>query len=690
VAGVTGVATGLAAAAVTRRCDLRGADGHALLRREWLLTNGLGGYASGTVGGAVARRYHGLLIAALPAPLGRVVMFNHLAESVLTADGDRVRIGGFLPGEGQDGADEQSRHLVEFRLEEQLPVWVFEVGSVQVEKRVVVVHGQNTVHVGYRLLSGAEQVRLELRPAFQFRPHGEEVGRGSGRPYVLEIVGSHYEVRGEDPLPALRIFVGERAGVFTHAGGEDREMSYPTEAELGYHSRGVLWSPGVFSLALGLRAPVTFSASTEGWDTFLALRPEQAWRFEQVRRRRLISIAHPALREEPVAELVLAADQFLIAPSGRVEDVARAHASGDEVRSVIAGYHWFTDWGRDTMISLEGLTMVTGRMPEAGWVLRTFAHHVCDGLIPNFFPDGQNEGVYHTADASLWFFHALDRYLELSGDRQTLQAVFPKLREIIGRHLQGTRFHIGVDGADGLLRQGAEGYQLTWMDAKVEGWVVTPRRGKAVEINALWYNALRLFAGWLREGGDTVEGLRMETEARRVAESFNARFWNAEAGCLFDVVDGEHGDDPACRPNQLIAFSLRHPVLEQGRWRAVLEVVERELWTPRGLRSLSPRHPDYKPTYFGNLRARDAAYHQGTVWGWLVGPFLDAWLRVYPGRVGEARVYVAQMLEHLDEACLGSISEIFDAQPPFAARGCVAQAWSVAEVLRLWVKTAPG
>jgi predicted glycogen debranching enzyme len=357
---------------------------------------------------------------------------------------------------------------------------------------------------------------------------------------------------------------------------------------------------------------------------------------------------------------------------------------------VIAGYHWFTDWGRDTMISLEGLTLTTGRQAEAGYILRTFLHYVKDGLIPNMFPEGQNEGLYHTADATLWFFHAMDRYLQATGDRLTLRHAIPIFLDIVAHHLRGTRFNIGVDPRDGLLTQGAEGYQLTWMDAKVDGWVVTPRRGKAVELNALFYNALRLMERWLREEDDEPRANEMAQHARRTYDSFNKRFWNPETGCLFDVVDGEKGNDPAIRPNQVFAISLPHPVLDPERWHPVLDVVQRTLVTPVGLRSLAPGDPNFKPTYDGDLRARDAAYHQGTVWGWLAGPFADAWLKVHP----DDNRGIEQLLEgfaaHLSEACVGSISEIFDAEAPFTPRGCIAQAWSVAEVLRILVKVRAG
>jgi predicted glycogen debranching enzyme len=375
------------------------------------------------------------------------------------------------------------------------------------------------------------------------------------------------------------------------------------------------------------------------------------------------------------------------------EGAGAAPVGGEAPRTVIAGYHWFTDWGRDTMIGLEGLALRTGRVAAARQTLCTFAGAMREGLVPNLFPEGAQEGLYHTADATLWFFHAIDRYLEATGDRETLRDLLPHLLESVARHLAGTRFGIGVDPGDGLLRQGQPGYQLTWMDAKVDEWVVTPRRGKAVEINALWYNALKLLEGWVREEHAPTEPSGLGPDAlaelaERARRSFQARFWYAEGGHLFDVVDCEGGgDDPALRPNQLLAFALRHPVLDRERWAPVLASVERELVTPVGLRSLSPRHPDYKARYFGDLRARDAAYHQGTVWSWLIGPWVDCWLRVHPGETAAARRFLDGLVAHLDEACIGSVSEVFDAEAPYVPRGCVAQAWGVAELLRCWATT---
>jgi predicted glycogen debranching enzyme len=654
-------------------------------RREWLVTNGLGGYASGTVAGVVTRRYHGLLIASLAAPLGRMVMLNHLLERVRLADRRVLWLGDEDEVSGPNAAD-RTEHLREFRLDYGLPVWTYGLGGVVIEKRVLMPHGQNTVHVSYRLLEGDGPVRLSLRPSLHFRPYEAAVDAAPGEAFTVTAVPGRYEVGAGPDLPTLRLMLhGERGALTLDA--RTAHVSYHMEKSRGYESVGTLWSPGYFRADLGGGEAVTLVASTESWDVVEALTPEAAAAAEAERRHALVDRATAAREDHLAAQLVLAADQFIITPAGRADEAARARAAGEEVRTVIAGYHWFTDWGRDTMISLEGLTLSTCRYREAGYILRTFGHYVRDGLIPNMFPDGAREGLYHTADATLWFFHAVQRYVRVTGETDTLRLLLPTFIDIVRRHLDGTHFGIGVDHADGLLRQGAPGYQLTWMDAKVDDWVVTPRRGKAVEINALWYNALRLLHEWTEALG-VPAGLDVGSHADRARRAFNERFWFDAGGYLYDVVDGEHGDDTACRPNQVLAISLDYPVLDPGRWEPVMQVVRAQLLTPVGLRSLAPGHPDYKARYDGDLRSRDAAYHQGTVWAWLIGPFVDAWLKLYPEDQAGARRLLEGFDAHLGEACVGSISEVFDAEAPFVPRGCVAQAWSVAEVLRCLLKTA--
>jgi predicted glycogen debranching enzyme len=661
-----------------------------LLTREWIVTNGLGGYASGTVSGAVTRRYHGLLIAALPAPLGRVVMWSHVSEFLRFSDDDVVSLGAEERAGGQLDL-KSADYLTEFRLEDGLPIWTYHVRDVVVEKRVLLPHLQNTVHVSYQVISAGKPPRLELRPAFHFRHHEAPVDSDLGAPYKLTAIDGRYEIAaGRRKLPPLRMRLQGRESAFTIASAKIPQVVYRIEQQRGYAYEGELWSPGFFRVDLTEQSTATLIGSTEPWDIIDVLNPEDVLAAERERRARLLHDAIPKARHDFPAELIFAADQFVITPAGRFEEAARAHAAGDEVRTVIAGYHWFTDWGRDTMISLEGLTLITGRWLEAGYILRTFAHYVRDGLIPNMFPDGAKEGVYHTADATLWFFHALGRYLDRTKDRNTLKFLLPTLIDIAEHHLRGTRFNIHVDPSDSLLAQGQEGYQLTWMDAKMDDWVVTPRRGKAVEINALWYNALCLLANWLRENGDDASAQRYHEHAEHARVSFNNRFWFAQGSHLYDVVDvdGGSGNDPSCRPNQLFAISLDHPVLDAKYWRSVVEIAEKKLLTPVGLRTLSPDDPNYKPIYAGDLRSRDGAYHQGTVWAWLIGPFIDAWLKVYPHDRAAARKFLDTFPMHLSDNGIGTISEVFDAREPHNAGGCIAQAWSVAEVLRARLETA--
>ncbi len=672
------------------------------LYTEWIITNGLGGYASGTVGGLNTRRYHGWLIAALPAPHGRTMMANSLRERFYIG-GKRFDLGcEDLVSKQQVDAepltsdpvlptvDPISPSLQEFRLEMGLPVWVFQMDGALLEKRVCMVHAQNTTYITYTLLEG--EGGLEVRPALDVRPHDSGVQGTPQEQYRFAVVEQGFELFVNKDLPLVKFaWKGDQSG-FHMETEQITNLRYRLEQSRGYDWQGGLWSPGVFTAELRAGKQVALTLSSESWERVQAVAPAQAFALEMERRRRLLRAAPEAAREGFAAGLVLAADQFLITPIGRTADQVRAHAIGDEVRSVIAGYHWFTDWGRDTMISLEGLTLSTGRWREAEYILRSFASYIRDGLIPNLFPEGSTSGLYHTADATLWFFNAVDRYFAYTADSETLEFLLPKLIDILRWHLRGTDFGIGVDPADGLLRQGAVGYQLTWMDAKVGDWVVTPRRGKAVEINALWYNALRLTAEWLEIIGDkNGDRAGLVEQADLAYANFQRRFWNASLNCLYDVVDSPEEkdgqlvnprDDFSIRPNQVIAFSLKYPVLAEEKWKPVLEVVREDLLTPVGLRSLSPHDKNYKAKYDGDLWTRDAAYHQGTVWAWLIGPFCNAWLRAYPEDTVSIRTFLSGFEQHLYEDGVGTISEIFDAEPPFTPRGCMSQAWSVAEVLR--------
>jgi predicted glycogen debranching enzyme len=643
------------------------------LQREWLVTNGLGGYASTSIGGALTRKYHGLLIAALPSPLGRMVVLSHSEDTVVLPNGEEVLLS-TQELVGKDNYSSAPICLREFRLEDGLPYWNYHVNGMTIEKRVMLVHAQNTVHITYRYCFGESSVTFRFRPFFNLRHH--EAAVVTGLPYQSRTEGDVCRIDGEG-LPSLFLFNSQGAR-FVSQPKEIQNVFYRIESERGYDCVGTLTSPGLFELALLPGQEITFTASTENWETAVAVKPHDAWMAEQDRREalkaRLLNTSPCLEKCLEGQELVFAADQFIILPATRARDNALLTALGENPKTLIAGYHWFTDWGRDSMISLEGLTLTTGRSQDASCILRTFAHYVRDGLIPNMFPDGQEKGLYHTADASLWFIHAVDRYVKLTHDEGLLKDLLPTLQSIISHHIQGTHFGIRVDPEDGLLTQGAEGYALTWMDAKVGDLVVTPRRGKAVEINALWYNALCLMAEWTDSG-------ELFALADKCYHSFNEKFWCSERGYLYDVITQE-GKDESCRPNQIFSISLTHPVLDPKYWQKVLETVKSQLLSRVGLRSLAPGYPNYKVVYAGNLFIRDSAYHQGTVWAWLIGPFIDAWLKVYPEKVNEAEGYLEGFKDILSQGCVGTIDEIFDAQEPNLHRGCVAQAWSVAEVLR--------
>ena len=652
--------------------DERGADQP---RREWLVTNGLGGYAAGPVGGGLTRRYQGLLVAALPPPVGRLVCVSSMRANLVLG-------GQLIPLDRRPATGEPAVRST-FTLDGGLPVWRYEIEDVVVEKRIVMPHRRNTTCILFSVVGGHTPVSFECYVLLDIRPHdavqSDVIGATRVNQTLLEI-----PARGQ--VPIVRIVAHGGNVDYDLARQNDTSIDMEEERDRGYPHLAMVTTTGPVRLSPDADGIAALTLTTEaiGETTSAA----EVWRAERDRRLDLVRKAG-ALPDAFAVELVLAADQFVIVPVGHEPDRTAATENGPESRSrsVIAGYHWFTDWGRDTMISLEGLTLATGRAPEAREILRMFARHVHQGLIPNLFPEGGRKGLYHTADATLWYFHAIDRYVTSTGDRLLLDELLPLLVNIVAHHRAGTLFGIGVDPEDGLLRQGAEGYQLTWMDAKVGDWVVTPRRGKAVEINALWHNALCLMADWHEPRG-AEEALRYREDATRVRESFNRRFWNPDTGWLFDIVDGESGDDPACRPNQLMAISLRYAALDSAHWDAVLSAVRERLLTPVGLRTLSADHSDYRAKYFGDLRARDAAYHQGTVWPWLIGPYVDALLKVAPDDVNAAHAVLAAFDAHLDDACVGSISEIFDASPPHVPRGCVAQAWSVAEVLRTWLATS--
>lgn len=646
-----------------------------LLYHEWLATNGLGGFACGSLSGAPTRKYHALLVAALPSPFGRTIMLNYVQDKLIV-DGSKEVALSHIERQGETFAAD-SFPLIEFSLEYGMPTWKYEYEGVFLEKSLFLIHMQNTLHVTYSVSQESKPVTLNWRPFFHFRTNDQPANISACSEYVVHAFENKYEINC--PLfPPLRLTT-DHSAVFTLDSKTLDNIFYEIEFRRGYPYIETLSSPGYYSITLNPGQKITFIASTEPWETIAALSAKEALLIERKRKKSLLRLTGNLANVASTAKLVLAADQFIITPITRHEDMIRLQAAGEQAKSIIAGYPWFTDWGRDTMISLEGLTLSTNRLRTAYSILQTFAYYVKDGLIPNMFPDGENEGLYHTADATLWFFHAAERYMEVSGDSDILELLLPKFLDIIKHHIRGTLFGIKVD-QDGLLSQGQEGYQLTWMDAKVDDWVVTPRRGKAVEINALWYNALRLLESWT--------GKKQEL-ADKCYESFNREFWNEETGCLYDVIGENQQKDASIRPNQLFAISLKHSVLEPKRWKPVIETVQKELLTPFGLRTLSPKDPNFKAAYDGDLRARDAAYHQGTVWPWLIGPFIDAWLKVFPGDFKSAQFFLKDLVNQIDSHCVGSVGEVNDALEPFKERGTFAQAWSVAEILRSFIKVYP-
>jgi predicted glycogen debranching enzyme len=657
-----------------------GGDPNFLRDREWLVTNGLGGYASGTLAGMPSRKYHGLFVPNLAAPKGRHIMISRCDEFVTLA-GKRIHLGGAEFTNDRVVGDSH-RYLKEFRLDHRIAIWLFDLGDGLIEKSIVMPHNQNTVCVRYRLLKGAS-VELHVRPYTSFRRHDEHPEQELTPTFTLSVARNRHEIRRSDSSLVLRLAMQPGPAPFVTDERAEHEFFYRVEHDRGDPHFESAFSPGYFTAQIDPDHSAVFVASTHSWES-LQFDGNAVFDAEVKRCESLLSL-EPELAQDPFAEqLAMAADQFIVLPGSRLEESVLAQAEGSELRTVIAGYHWFGDWGRDTMISLEGLTLCTGRYREAGAILRTFSHYVRDGLLPNLFPEGERQALYHTVDATLWYFHAIARYVETTGDRSLIPQLFPVLQSIVEHHLRGTHYSIHVDPADGLIAAAADGYQLTWMDAKVDGWVVTPRRGKPVEIQALWYNALKYMSTWAQEIGATAT--LYEEAASRVRETFNRRYWNERRGCLFDVLDGPDGPDDALRPNQVFAISLGFPVLDERRWGPVVDIVFEELVTPVGVRTLGAEHPDYKPHYRGNLRERDAAYHQGTVWPWLIGHFIDAYLKVKHDPLG-ARRLLTHFEKHLLDAGVGSISEIFDAEEPFRPGGCVAQAWSVAEVLRAWLKT---
>lgn len=642
-------------------------DLSAGLRREWLVTNGLGGYASSTVAGVLTRSYHGLLVAALEPPVARTVLVADAIDWV-TYDGTRYPLSTSEFGDDTI-APVGYRNLESFHLEGALPVWRYAVADAIVERRIWMPYGRNTTFVTYRLVRGSCPIDIETTPLVTYRSFH---ALASGQDWNIGVDVRDHGARVTAFEGAAPFWLLSDRAEFSSGGEWWWGFRHRGESERGLADRGDLFAPGSFKARLepGESVALVYSAEVEP-----DIDPAASLSAARERQGSLLTRAAAEDQDPVVQQLVLAADQFL---------VARPRPDEPDGRSVIAGYHWFNDWGRDTMISLPGLALATGREGEAASILRTFARYVADGLLPNNFPD--SAGVipgYNTADATLWFVLAIHAYEKATGDESLVTDILPALVQIAERHLEGTRYGIGVDPTDGLLRAGEPGVQLTWMDAKVGDWVVTPRIGKPVEINALWYNAMRTVAELRARRGDEEGAVRLGERADRMRDSFRARFRRPDLDYLADVVDGPDGDDWSLRPNQVLALSLPYPLLEGDEARGVLNAIGRRLLTSYGLRSLTPDDPRYRGTYGGDQLQRDGSYHQGPVWSWLLGAFAEASYRL-SGDQDAALAILRPMGDHLRDAGLGSVSEIFEGDAPFDPKGCVAQAWGVAETLRVW------
>ncbi|MGH9670218.1 MAG: amylo-alpha-1,6-glucosidase [Terriglobales bacterium] len=629
------------------------------LSREWLETNGLGGFASSTIAGLNTRRYHGLLIAATQPPVGRMLLLSKVEETLILGD-QRFELSA---NQYPSAVHPQGyRFLKHFRLDP-FPIFTYEVEGVEMEKSVFMVQGENTTVVEYRITRGAaRECRLELRPLIAFRDYHSTTHENSALNPAVATEPGLATIAPYAGLLALHL--AHNAASLDATGFWFRNFEYAAERERGLDFTEDLFSPCVLLFDLGARQPATVVASTER----RAAANAAAYRSAEGARRQAIRAAAPA-KNPLVEDLAAAADQYIVARG--------------EHKTVIAGYPWFSDWGRDTMISLPGLTLVTGRFDVARDILLAFAQSADQGMLPNRFPDASEQPEYNTVDATLWFFEAVRSYLAYTGDYDFVRKnLFAVLTDILAWHFRGTRYGIKVDPS-GLLASGEPGVQLTWMDAKIGNWVVTPRRDKPVEIQALWYNALCVMEDLAAKFGDHAGETRYKAAAAMARWSFHRLFWNEPAGCLYDVVNGGP-PDASLRPNQILAVSLHHSMLSPERARSVVEVVERELLTPFGLRTLPQSDPRYVPRYRGDQRSRDSSYHQGTVWPWLMGPFIAAYRKVYPPRTARPKLaaWLESFVQHLNEAGLGQVSEIFDADPPHTARGCFAQAWSVAELLR--------
>lgn len=644
-------------------------DFTSAIQKEWLITNGIGGYASTTISGANSRRYHGLLVAATHPPVGRLVMLSKL-EDALIVEGRRVELATNLYSD--DVVHPHGyRNLGQFRLDA-FPVYTYVNDRFVLEKSIYMPRGQNTVVIEYVLISRDEaaEIQLEISPLIAFRDYHATTHQNPALDAAVSQSDGWVRVRPYPDLPAL--YVAHEGAEVAVTGDWYNNFEYSEEKARGLDHREDLFNPFTLRVNMNARNRFVLIASTEPQ----SIEQAEAYREAELRRAKL-SPAESSSNSDLIRTLEAAAEHFIVARP--------------PFKTVIAGYHWFGDWGRDTMIALPGLLLSTHQPHTAREILLQFLKYTHGGMLPNRFPDQGETPEYNTVDATLWFVDAIWQYLNYRDDQQwrteALNLIrgqfYPALKSVISHHLGGTRYGIHADN-EGFLWAGDNSTQLTWMDAKVGEVAITPRAGRPVEIQALWYNALRTMEELGREFQDSFADYCAGI-ANRLKANFERVFWNEEAQCLYDVV-GDSQPDASLRPNQVIAVSLRHNLLGSERTLAVLDAAERDLLTPYGLRTLAPSDPRYRPRYEGGVWSRDSAYHQGTVWPWLAGPFFTARIRYSSDRsraVAEAQAWLDRFSRHFADAGLGQISEIFDADEPHNPRGCIAQAWSVAELLRL-------
>ncbi|HEX3376861.1 MAG TPA: amylo-alpha-1,6-glucosidase, partial [Candidatus Acidoferrales bacterium] len=644
--------------------------------REWLVTNGIGGYAFGTMAGLQTRSYHGLLIAALHPPLGRTLLVAKLDETARYASRDFA----LSTNRWADGTvDPQGfRNTEHFHLEGTTPVWTFALADALVEKRIFMRSGENTSYVLYRVIRSSAPVEMSIKVLADYaEEHRVTVGRT--QPMNVTAIQDGLKVVAFDG--ATPCFVRSDAATATPAGNWYRNFDLAAERARGLPDHMDHFFAGEFRATIAPGGSLTIVASTEanasldGEAAFAKRQRESSALLAQFNAANAAATKGISQLPAPfVQQLVLAADQFI---------ASRPLDGAPNAKTILAGYPWFNDWGRDAMVALPGLCVVTGRPWIARNILRTLSGFVSEGMLPNQFQGAGIAPAYNSVDATLWYFEALRQYFEATNDIGLLHELYPVLDEMIDAHARGTRYHIHVDPADGLLFAGEAGVQLTWMDAKVNGHVVTPRIGKPIEVNALWLNATATMGRFARILGRNETRYEM---LRTSARAGFAKFWNAEKQFCFDVIDAPgsaDGKESALRPNQIFAISLPETALDAKKQRAVVDVCARELLTSFGLRSLGQNESGYRGHYGGGVGERDGSYHQGTVWGWLLGPFALAHLRVY-GNARQAMSFLEPLFEQIKSAGLGTLSEIFDGDPPHAPNGCIAQAWTVGETLRAW------